>query len=207
MKRFIFDLDCTLLTGDYSGEEEYFKEVLGNDSRNFLDKLFPALLEYENSFFKYDVSTLSAFLTDTTGVNVTDEIVEGWIENNMLMDDYIEDGTIELLEYLKNNNKSIAVLTNWFSRLQIERLKKAGIYKYFDDIYCGDQFTKPHKEAYLNACGIYKPSECLMIGDSLDKDYIAPRGIGMDSVLYDKEDKYHKTLNKVKRLNEIIGRY
>ena len=46
-----------------------------------------------------------------------------------------------------------------------------------------------------------------MIGDSVDKDYIGPRACGMDSVLYDKNDIHHKTLVKVKNMNEIKDRY
>ena len=35
-KRFIFDLDGTLLNGDFSKEINYFKDVLGKEADKFL---------------------------------------------------------------------------------------------------------------------------------------------------------------------------
>ena len=53
-KRFIFDLDGTLLHGDFNVERDYFKSVLNEeDSEKFLLLYFEKLLEYESMIQKY----------------------------------------------------------------------------------------------------------------------------------------------------------
>ena len=114
-KRFIFDLDGTLLHGDYISERDYFRSVLNKeDAEKFLLLYFEKLCEYESLHQKYDYSSLSKFLSEKTGVNITSEIVEGWIKVNSKMDDKLLEETKSMLEYLKSKDKSLAVLTNWF---------------------------------------------------------------------------------------------
>ncbi len=205
--RFIFDLDETLLSGGYECEESFFREQLGDSADKFL-KVLPRLLDqYENDYSRYDIKELSSFLTQNSKVLITDDIIEGWIDANMKMSDNIENGAQEILEYLKSKKHSLVVLTNWFGNLQIERLKRAGLLEYFDKVYAGDEFVKPHKRAYFNACGNFKAKDCIVIGDNLVKDYITPRSLGLNAILYDKEEKYEKKLNKIKSLYELKDRY
>ena len=42
---------------------------------------------------------------------------------------------------------------------------------------------------------------------NLDKDYIGPRIYGFESILYDKNDREHKSLKKIKKLKDIIRIY
>ena len=70
-KRFIFDLDGTLLHGDYISERDYFRSVLNKeDAEKFLLLYFEKLCEYESLHQKYDYSSLSKFLSEKTGVNI-----------------------------------------------------------------------------------------------------------------------------------------
>ena len=48
MKRFIFDLDCTLLTGNFKGEIAYFNDVFGKQSNKIIGHVFEFLDEYEH---------------------------------------------------------------------------------------------------------------------------------------------------------------
>ena len=67
----IFDLDGTLLHGDYISERDYFRSVLNKeDAEKFLLLYFEKLCEYENLHKKYDYSSLSKFLSEKTGVNI-----------------------------------------------------------------------------------------------------------------------------------------
>ena len=74
-------------------------------------------------------------------------------------------------------------------------------------MYAGDKFLKPSSEAFNAARGNFTPEECLMIGDNIVKDYAGARANNIESVLYDKDDVQHKSVVKVKRINEIIDRY
>ena len=161
-QRFIFDLDGTLLYGDFSKEIKYFKNTLGKDSEKFLSEYQELLLEYENTHLKYDTEDLSNYYKNKIGINITSEIIDGWVKVNAKMSDKLLDETKSMLEYLKSKDKSLVVLTNWFKYTQEERLRNAGILEFFDGVYAGDLNLKPNKESYLYACGNFCIDECIM---------------------------------------------
>ena len=72
-KRFIFDLDGTLLNGDFSKEINYFKDVLGKEADKFFSVYYEILIEYEKTHTKYDVNDLSNYYKNKTGINITSE--------------------------------------------------------------------------------------------------------------------------------------
>lgn len=207
MERFIFDLDGTLLTGDFNEENEYFKEVLDLvDAEKFISMKYSLLMKYESLYLNYNIKELSLFLSKNSKVDITSKMITDWIEVNANMKDTIEDGVIEALEYLKEKGKSLAVLTNWFSKTQIQRLKRANIYEYFDDVYCGDIYLKPNLISYVNASGIYEYEDCVMIGDNLVKDVIVPKILEMNTIYYNKDNNSKencKTIKSLKKIKEI----
>lgn len=206
-KRFIFDLDHTLMTADYGVEKEYFESVLGENSEAFT-RAIPLLLdEYESAHLRYEIDTLSEFLIKRTGFEIDENVIKGWIDSFGKCPSVIEEGVIDTLEYLKSNDNSLVVLTNWFLDSQQQRLKDSGLRDYFDVVVAGDLALKPRQMAYQAAMDMYKPRECVYIGDHLEKDYIGPRSCGIDAVLYDKEDKHNDNIIKVKRMNEIKNLY
>ncbi len=207
MKRFIFDLDGTLLTGDFSEEHNFFHSIYGKDSYKLSDNVVKYLDSYEKKNKKYDREELSKYLTIVSGLNVTPQVIDGWNEIVGFIPSVIEDGVLDILEYLKSKDYSLAVLTNWFGVAQKKRLERAGLLEYFDDVYTGDMVLKPHKSSYLCAKNQFNIDECVMVGDNLLKDYIAPRSVGMHSIIYDKKDIQHKTVTKVKKMNEIKEKY
>ncbi|MBE6158097.1 MAG: HAD family hydrolase [Firmicutes bacterium] len=205
MERFIFDLDGTLLDLDFSYEDVFFEEQLGEELGKQFNKVKVDLLDqYEFSHKNYDVDLLSEFLSMKSGIDITPKLIDEWIFFNSTVEDRVHDGVYEVLDYLKSKGKSIALLTNWFSKTQIERLRKAGIYEYFDDICCGETFIKPYYKSYINACGNYDIKDSIMIGDNLDKDVLAPRNIGMASIHYNNKEKVDdstiKSLRKIKEM-------
>ena len=205
--RIIFDLDGTLLFCDFlKVEEDFFTTLFKQDGEVLFKNIGLYLDEYEKTNPFYDKEKLARFLSMKSGLNITSEVINEW--NRLILEtpDIIEDGVVDLLEYLKSHDKSLVVLTNWFRETQVPRLKKAGLIDYFDYVISGDISLKPHKEAYLKAMGEYSFDKCIMIGDGIDKDYYAPKSIGIDSILYDNSDKEdNKKLIKVKKVNEIIN--
>ena len=209
-KRFIFDLDGTLLHGDFSRSIEYFKSVLTEEEAKKFFLIYPEYLtEFEKELGKYDYSILSKFYTEKTNINITPEIIDGWIKTNSIMNDKLLDETKSMLEYLKDKKKSLVVLTNWFKYTQEERLRNAGILEFFDGVYAGDLNLKPNEESYLNACGNYHVNECIMIGDTIEKDVIGPNKFGIDSIYYNPENKeYDKSkilsINSFDKIKEMF---
>lgn len=206
--KYIFDLDGTLINGDYSKEKEYFKSILTtSDSEKFIPQISKLLEQYEIKHKRYDINLLAEFLSHKSHVKITPNMIEGWIEINQDMDGTVIDGVVEVLEELKMRDKELVVLTNWFSKTQIERLKNSKLDIYFDEVYGGELFLKPNKNAYINACG-YTPIELsIMIGDTYEKDYIGPKRIGLDSILYDPECKVSESKDVVKNLRKIKDIY
>ena len=206
-ERYIFDLDGTLLTSDYHLERELFSDLFGECSYLLNSKVGEYLEEYERKFPFYEVELLSKFLSDKTGLSITPNIIREWIKITGDDPGVMEDGVIETLDYLKSQDKSIIVLTNWFFDSQMPRLRDSGLLEYIDDIFAGDCFLKPRKEAYLGCRDQFDTEDCIMIGDNLDKDYIGPRACNMESILYDKNGNHHKNVVKVKKISDIIDRY
>ncbi|MBP3502603.1 MAG: HAD family hydrolase [Clostridia bacterium] len=208
-QRFIFDLDGTLLHGDFTKEINYFKETLGENADKFLKMYSEILMEYEATHTKYDEKMLSDYYKQKTGMNITSEIIDGWVKINADINDVLLKETIDMLKYLKSKNKSLVVLTNWFRYTQVTRLKNAGILEYFDEVYTGDVIMKPYKNSYINACGKYPISECVMIGDTIDKDVLGPNKIGLDSIYYNPEGKDYdeKNIVSINSFGQIMEMY
>ena len=203
-KRYIFDLDGTLLTADYTKTDNYFEEVLGEQAHDLSKNISSYLNRYEREHKRYELDTLSKYLTMKTGFEISKQVLLDWMHELRDLLDIKEEGVVQVLETLKRNDNSIALLTNWFGENQIPRLERAGIKDYFDDFYTGEQVLKPHKEAYFIAAKNYDPKEVVFIGDNVDFDYIGPKTCGFDAILYDKNGIQHHSIQKVKKLDEIL---
>ena len=172
-KRFIFDLDGTLMNADFSKEDDFFASVLSKDELEvFLPEKCLLLNEYEALFPRYDIRLLSKFMSEKTGLNISEDIVREWVMINSSLDDVLVDGVVDLLEYLKGKEKSLVVLTNWFSKGQINRLSNTGLLRYFDDVIGGDYALKPTRASYLRAADKYDVKNCVMIGDTYEETRI-----------------------------------
>lgn len=79
-------------------------------------------------------------------------------------------GLDELLLYLKDTDRKIAVATATDRERTETYLKQAGVFHYFDTFVCGDMVTKgkPDPEIYLTACREvgFPPCQCMALEDS-----------------------------------------
>ena len=209
-KRFIFDIDGTLLVPDWNYEKEYFSSVLNSsDLEKFLPQIGTLLELYEKNFSNYDILDLCQFLTNKSGVLITPDIVIGWNEALGKTEPIVIDDVVDTLEYLKRKDKSLVVLTNWFLEPQISRLKSSGLLSYFDFVYGGEQGIKPNPEIYKKACGEFDILSSIMIGDSLDFDVYGPKVIGLDSIFYNPKEKEYdkskvKSIGSMKKIKEMF---
>ena len=89
-----------------------------------------------------------------------------------------------VLDYLKQENYKLILLTNWFYEVQYEKLEKAGLDEYFDSVYGIDNsFLKPNIKAYKPILDMYEPGSCVMIGDSFKCDVLGAKNTNMTSIL------------------------
>lgn len=197
-KKYIFDLDYTLLIPDWSKEDDYLKRCIPlEEQKEFFKQKQSILNKYELQFPKYDFKTLSAFFK-SYGFSVSEEVINGWmLHNGETINDIVVDGVIELFDYLKENNKNIVILTSWFSGTQIPRLKRTGLYKYIDQIVAGEDAMKPDLESFELAIGNTAKEDCIMIGDSVKSDKAGAINAGIDYYIVDKEHSIRDLLNMV----------
>ncbi len=89
-------------------------------------------------------------------------------------------GVVEILSFLKDNNKKIALATSTRRESAEQGLTWAGIIDYFDAIICGDMVerSKPDPDIYLKACEALEvePNDAYAIEDSYNGIRAAHRG-------------------------------
>lgn len=207
IKKFIWDLDGTLLNGDFSHEISYFKEkLIGQDMETFLNNRSRYLYEYEKNFFKYDVKSLSDFLSLRSGLVIDETIVMGWNEYNKSIPDTIHIGAEEVLSYLQSKGYENILYTNWFKDVQEARLRNTNLLGYFSEIYGGELAIKPNAVGYKKIIKDVNPKEVVMIGDNIVNDVLVPRSIDITTYHYDPLEK-SKDKNKIKTLRKIKEMY
>ena len=199
IKRVILDIDNTLIPW----KEEYYNEI-----NNVLDELKiehteqeyieikKAFSEYENKYYIFDRKIMMEYINNYTKKNYPEEFIykvtEKWAN---CVPDKIEKETIETLEYLKSKYE-LVILTDWYGDQQSKRLEKLGILKYFQTVYSAEKTKrKPFKEAFMQAIGNNKPEECIMIGDSFERDIQGALNAGLKAVWYNPNNKTEITEN------------
>lgn len=89
-------------------------------------------------------------------------------------------GVVELLEFLKERGKKIALASSTRREVVTRELRDAGVLDYFDAVVCGDMVSrsKPEPDIFLKACEELKvsPSDAYAIEDSYNGIRAASRG-------------------------------
>ena len=205
IKRFIWDLDGTILDGDFSREEELFRANLSEeDFLKFNKQRWDLINTYEREYPRYNKKLLSDFLSIRSGVMINQDLIDKWIDYMINVNECIHPGAVEVLDYLNSLEIENIIYSNWFTKTQVGRLKKLGLDLYFKEIIGADYHMKPSKEGFLSVCGLYKPSECVMIGDNYDKDILGARNAGLNTIYYSPKKEvdvpHIKSLVKIKEM-------
>lgn len=207
IKRIIFDVDDTLI--DFP--KEYLTAYQGIASKYNLKitpyDLYAAISKYELkkdeiSFTKEGLLlTINNELNLNLDINFIDDFLYAY--NNLKIE--LSNEVKETLDYLSHKYE-LVILSNWFTDSQKIRLEKAGILKYFVEVYGADIVSKkPNKDSYLSAMNGYKPEECFMIGDNLDMDIKIPYSMGINVFHLSKEKKgEYPTINKIEELRKVL---
>jgi len=119
----------------------------------------------------------------------------------------------EILQYLKNKNYELHLITNGFEKTQHSKLKHSGLAIFFKEIITseGSSSLKPNKEIFefaLDKCCANK-KESIMLGDSIEVDIIGAMNAGIDQVFInhlgiETEIKPTFTVRSLKELGEIF---
>jgi 2-haloacid dehalogenase len=127
------------------------------------------------------------------------------------------DGALEVCRSLSVSHR-LFVITNGITKTQINRLKKAGLYDFFEDIFDSQSigFQKPSKAFFNYVMSHIKDfaiREALIIGDSLSTDIKGGLMSGIDTCWINrKSQKYSPeipstyTITSLEQLSEICAR-
>ena len=217
IKYLIFDLDNTIIL-DEEEEINTYKDALKKLNYDIEDyyKIYVAVDEYEASVLEEELyftkQGLLEFLNKNLNRNYSIELIDElcdvigkkWIRK-ILLDK-------KTAEYLSSKYK-LYIYTNFFFFAQYERIKNIGYDKYFKKVFGPEEYgLKPYRksiENVLNEIGA-EPDECLMIGDSKNKEILSASIVGMKAILYDYDgnrDKKDINLDNyiiVKDLKELM---
>ena len=180
-KRIIFDLDNTLIKwiDEY---DDALKDTLVKYNINFdYHVLTESIDEYDYNSEVYNSYDLLNYLNNKHNLNLTIDFINDWLDELGTKGDVKED-VVELLKYLSNKYE-LVVLTNWEGTCQRNRLKAAGILKYFKEVFGGEVYKKPSEEAFKKAMGPYNIDECIMVGDSMKFDIEPARKLGIKTYM------------------------
>ncbi|MEJ6582908.1 MAG: YjjG family noncanonical pyrimidine nucleotidase [Crocinitomicaceae bacterium] len=224
MKHIFFDLDRTLWDFETNSEKALnilFDQLeLGQTIRSF--RTFHTQYKKINAELWYDYAkgkvtkeelrtsrferTLKKFNIDDP--NLALQLGDGYIELSPYQTNLFPH-TIETLETLKKEDYALHIITNGFKEVQFIKLKNSGLIDYFDVILCSEEVgkTKPSPEVFQTALdrANAKKQESLMIGDDYHADILGAEKFGIQSILFDPENKHKEGSHdwKIKRLNEI----
>ena len=208
VKKVIFDLDNTLM----DWEDEYIfaltnvvnKLNLGY-SKEKIKEIDNVLETYEDEHKIYTKEMFCDYLNKNCDTNLPYEFYDMLIEEQTKCYRTFTESEIETLEYLSNKYE-LLILSNWITYTQIKRLENAGILKYFSKVSGGDERElKPSLKAFDI---VDNKEECVMIGDSLNKDILPAIEAGMQAILMTKkdmkEDIRYKQIRKLEDLKEML---
>ena len=93
---------------------------------------------------------------------------------------------IEVLEYLRNKDYALHLITNGFETTQHSKLKHSGLTDFFEKVITseGSNSLKPHKQIFdyaLSKTGAAK-KESIMLGDDIEADIVGAKNAGIDQV-------------------------
>ena len=208
IKKVIFDLDNTLM----DWEEEYIFALTNvinklnlNYSKEKIKELDKVLETYEDNYDLYTKENFCDYLNKKCNTNLPYEFYDMLMEEQTKCYRNFNEGEIETLEYLSSKYE-LLILTNWITYTQKKRLENAGILKYFTTVSGGDERKlKPNLEAFDI---VDNKEECVMIGDSINKDILPAIKVGMQAILITKKDieenKDYKQIRKLEDLKEML---
>lgn len=183
----IFDLDDTL----YS-EKEYIKSGYNAIAEEFIEivdmsqKLWNAFLNNKNAV-DY-VLEKEGLLTEENKVRALEKY------RNHIPSIHLYDGIEDMLAQLKKTKK-IGLITDGRPIGQRNKIKALNLEKYIEKIIVTDElggveFRKPNTKAFeLMQETLKIPFEKMVyIGDNINKDFIAPKKLGMQTIYFRNED-------------------
>lgn len=223
MKYIFFDLDITLIDvkkAQYAAIEDLYNIYAFNnvvDLHSF-SKKWDELTDYHYAFYTkkeisyeeqrnrriIDLFACYDMKLDKTPKEIYDIYLKTFEDNWSIFDD-----VYNVIEELYNKGYKLGVISNGDLNQQTDKLKRTGIYKFFEIITTSSEYdySKPNPklyEAIIRRFNIDK-KEMIMIGDQVEKDIIPCLSIGIDAIWLNRKEKENKeNVKEIKSLKDIF---
>lgn len=213
-----FDLDHTLWDFDKNSQmafDRIFKNNFeGIKIEDFIEKYLPINQEcwrlYQNdqithqelryNRLKLSFDALNYSMTDENIDQISNDYIEFLTDNN-----YLFDGAIEVLEYLKPKYK-LHIITNGFAHVQEKKINNASLGGYFTTITNSELagVKKPNSIIFDYAVNLAQSSKenSIMIGDDFDADVNGALNAGLDAIFFNV--KNIETPENYKQINHLL---
>jgi len=131
-------------------------------------------LRFQNTFDDLDIKDIDALETNELYLN---EMPNQKILNN---------GVIEILQYLKKKRYHLNIITNGFSEVQRRKIETSELSHFFDKIFISEEIKSPKPEQAIFEYAIKsanaKKISSIMIGDDWEVDVLGALRFGIDAV-------------------------
>ena len=182
IKRLIFDVDGTLITGvNFKSSIEATLKRLGYYSEEKVSLFLEAIPSYEKVFNNYNKIDYTNYFGEFLDIKLDDNFLNTFF-------DELKSCVPPINEKLKTSitklskKYELVLLTNYFKESQLNRLNAMGIGHLFSECY-GEELIKPNNDIYLKACGNHNLAECVMIGDDPYFDIERAQSLGINTIL------------------------
>ena len=217
-----FDLDHTLWDFEKNSALTFEKIFLENKIdlkiEDFLKVYVPLNLQYWKLYRNEKVSKEALRYErlkksfDAVNYNVSDALIDtlatAYIDN-LSNFNHLFEGTLELLDYLKEKKYSLHIITNGFEEVQNKKMINSKLYPYFEQIITSESVgvKKPDARVFEHALEVSKANKenSVMIGDSLEADIHGALKVGLRAIhcVFDATTPVDKNINVVTSLLEI----
>ncbi|WP_433764720.1 YjjG family noncanonical pyrimidine nucleotidase [Flavobacterium ginsenosidimutans] len=213
-----FDLDHTLWDFDKNSEMAFdrifkskYQEIITED---FIKEYIPINQEcwrlYQNDIIthqelrynrlKFSFDALNYAISEENIFEIANDYIEFLTDNN-----YLFDGAIEVLEYLKPKYK-LHIITNGFANVQEKKINNASLGGYFSTITNSELagVKKPNSIIFDYALNLAKTSKenSIMIGDDFEADVNGALNAGLDAIFFN--EKKLDISGNYKQINHLL---
>lgn len=207
IKRLIFDVDGTLITNvKLSGAITRTLRKIEIYSEENLRRFLQAITTYEQTYNNYNRKDYLSHFSLALRTQLPQDFIDIFFEELKSVIPSENDKIQQTISELSKQYE-LVLLTNYFKESQLNRLNNMGIGPFFTECY-GEELIKPNEETYLIACGKNQPSECVMIGDSVDLDIIPAQNLHLKTIFVNsmQHNKLNISTISVRTVNQINNR-
>lgn len=204
-RKIVFDLDNTLLFLSDEWKDIYNNFINKYDLKVSAEELFSTIgtIEKNNSDICITKDFFINYINENTQLNFDDDMYNELLYEYAYIPLLNIENVREVLSYLSSKYDLIAY-TNWFTDIQILRLKINGIDKYFSKVFGWDILpVKPSEKGLKEIIENNKMEDYIFIGDNIDMDIKLPDSIGMETIFYNRKNINQTEYNEVKNIEEL----